>query len=502
MERSGRPVRWWPLFVIMGLTVLGLLATWILDLGQRQNRVALIVLIGILATLLGLIWLLFLSRLRWRVKFGMLAIFGVCVAIFVYLFPFQGFSGDLIPLFAWRFQESEHVSGDASVLAARVSDSAQFLGPNRNGVLTEVRLQTDLDAHPPRLIWRRPVGAGWSSFAVVGDSAVTQEQEETWEKVVCYALETGEMKWEYRYEARYDTPPAGVGPRATPTISGDRVYTVGSTGVLNCLDFETGEGIWTVDLFTAHDSTPPVWGYSVSPLVYGDLVIVSAGGAVAYHKESGEVAWIGKRTLSGYSSPMLATFDGVEQLVLFNHGLVTAHDPLTGTLFWEQSWPSESTQCVAQPLPVGDDRVIVSTSYGVGTKLFQVSRNSTGEFDVSTIWETKRLKAKFTSIIHHEGHLYALDDGIFACVRVSDGARRWKRGRYGHGQTLFVSGVLLVLSEPGDLVLLEPNSETHKEYSRFPVLEGRAWNTPALAGDYLLVRNDREAACYQLATVD
>ncbi len=172
---------------------------------------------------------------------------------------------------------------------------------------------------------------------------------------------------------------------------------------------------------------------------------------VAYHRETGEVAWIGYRTKSGYSSPFLTTLAGVEQIVIFNQGLVTAHDPLSGELLWMQPWPT-AVECVSQPVPLSDDKLLVSSGYGVGAKLFQISRNLTGEFNVSTIWETIYLKAKFTNIIYYNNYLYGLDDGIFACVNPADGTRQWKRGRYGHGQTLLISDVLLVLTESGEVV--------------------------------------------------
>ena len=240
-------------------------------------------------------------------------------------------------------------------------------------------------------------------------------------------------------------------------------------------------------------------GCSISPLVLGELVIVSAGGAVAYHRETGEIVWTGYRVQSGYSSPFLTTLAGVDQIVIFNQGLVTAHDPSSGELLWKQPWPI--VECVAQPVPLPNDKLLVSTGYGVGAKLFQISRNPTDEFNVSLIWETISFKAKFTNIIHHNGYLYGLDDGIFACVNPADGTRQWKRGRYGHGQTLLISDVLLVLTESGEIVLVEPDPENHIEHARFEALKGRTWNTPAIVGSYLLVRNDQEAACYQLPVI-
>lgn len=505
MEQTPKSIRWWPLYVVIILAIVGVLVTWITDAGHRQDKILLTTLIVIVTIILGILWLLFLSEMRGRVKYLALAVIAVGVLIGANLFQFKGFSGDLVPIFEWRWQERQTTflsrSENAPDPPVSTTDYPQFLGQHRNGVISTTRLNLDWEASPPKLVWRRPVGAGWSGFAIAGNSAITQEQKDNREKVVCYALHTGDVKWTHQDYAKYNTPPAGLGPRATPTISGNRVYTVGSTGILNCLDFETGEQLWTTNIFEEHEATAPPWGVSISPLVFGEFVVVSAGGAVAYNRETGEVAWIGYRTQSGYSSPFLTTFAGVEQIVIFNQGLVTAHEPLSGKLLWKQPWPMP-VECVSQPVPLPDDQLLVSSGYGIGAKLFQISRNPTDEFNVSTIWETIYLKAKFTNIIYYEGYLYGLDDGIFACINPTDGTRQWKRGRYGHGQTLLISDVLLVLTESGEVVLVDPNPNNHIEYARFAPLKGRTWNTPALVGDYLLVRNDREAACYQLPTLN
>ncbi len=502
MEQKHRPIRWWPLFALPCLAVLGIAVVWMLDAGHRQDKVFLTFTIIILATLLGFLWLLGFSRLSWRIKLITCATVALTVFIGTSLFQFKGFSGDLVPLFEWRWQQKRSVfqadSNSTTDPQTETTNYPQFLGPNRNGVVTSIKLNPDWETHPPKLMWRRPVGAGWSGFAVVGNTAITQEQENDWEKVVAYDLHTGEILWTHQDRARYYTAPAGLGPRATPTIAGNRVYTLGATGIFNCLDLETGEQLWTKNIFEENNAKPPPFGISISPLVLDDLVIVSAGGAVAYHKKTGEIAWIGHRIQSGYSSPMLTTLAGIEQVVIFNRGLITAHEPLTGKLLWKQPWVKSYTEYVAQPVPLPDDQLLFSTGYGVGAKLFQISRNDTDKFNVIPIWETIYLKAKFTNIIYHEGYIYGLDDGIFACINPSDGTRQWKRGRYGHGQTLLISNLLLVSTESGDIVLIEPDPENHKELARFNALEGKTWNTPALTGSYLLVRNDQEAACYQL----
>lgn len=502
MSSINKRTRWWPLLIIVLLAILGIGVLWGLNAEDREGKGVMTISILILALFLGVLWLLFLSRLAWHLRLFTLLMIAVVLVLCGALFRIRGVRGDLMPIVEWRWtnETTNPVSVSTEQRITSTTDYPQFLGPNRNAVVTTLEIERDWEKHPPKLIWRQPIGAGWSAFAVVGNSAITQEQDGDWEMVVCYDLSTGDVKWSHRDEARYDSALAGLGPRATPTISGNKVYTLGSTGILNCLNFQTGEQLWTTNIFKENDAQPPPWGVSISPLIYGELVIVSAGGPVAYHKDRGEIIWQGHRTGTGYSSPLLTTLAGTRQLLIFNQGLITSHEPTTGKLFWKRTWPSRA-ECVSQPLPLSDDKLFVSTAYGVGGKLFQLRRNPDGDFNVSLIWETIHLKAKFTTVIPHQGYLYGLDDGIFACVNPTDGSRQWKRGRYGHGQVLLVGDVLLVLTESGELVLVEPSPAELIELARHKVLTGRTWNTPALAGSYLLVRNDQEAACYQLPTV-
>ncbi len=505
MTLEKKSIRLWPLYIIVSLAVLAIIIVWLMDAGHRQDRVMLTQMILIIAAILGIVWLMVLSRVNWRIRLIAFGVFAFTVVSFAALFRFDGFSGDLAFKFEWRWRKATQRSVGSldtqDTPTHLLTDFPQFLGPNRDATVTNIKLNTDWENTPPKLVWKQPIGDRWSGFAVVGESAITQEQEGEWEKVVCYDLLTGQEKWTHKDRARYYTPLGRLGPRATPTIDGERVFTIGSTGILNCLDFDTGNQIWTTNIFEENNAEPPPWGVSVSPLVYQNLVIVSAGGAVAYYKETGDIAWKGQRAKSAYSSPVLLTLAGTEQIVLFDHGLVTSHEPTTGELLWEQPWPT-AVECVAQPTPLPGGKLLVSTAYGIGTKLFQISKSNQSEkFNVNLIWETIFLKAKFTTIIYYKDHVYGLDDGIFTCLNSVDGTRKWKRGRYGHGQTILISDVLLVLTEDGKVVLLETNPASHQELAQFQVLSGQTWNNPALAGNYLLVRNNREAACYLLPTM-
>jgi outer membrane protein assembly factor BamB len=387
-------------------------------------------------------------------------------------------------------------------VSAKAGDYPQFLGADRNGSIPGVRLDDDWAARRPRLVWRRAIGAGWSGFAVAGGVAITQEQRGTREMVVAYTLADGKPKWSHEDDALYTSTMAGDGPRATPAISRGRVFTLGSTGLLNCLDVETGKAIWRRDIGADNDSALPDFGRSSSPLVVDDLVVVSVGGSagrslVAYHRESGAPVWRGGDDLASYSSPILATLGGVRQIVVLNQSSVAGHDPATGRVLWSHAWP-RTAPSVAIPLVVSSTRVLLSAGYGVGSRLLEIASDGEG-LTQTLVWESPRLKAKFTNPVVLEGFVYGLDDGVLVCLDAATGERRWKSGRYGHGQTLLAGNRLIVQTEDGDIVLVDPRPDAHRELGRFTAFAQKTWNPPALAGRFLLLRTDAEAALYELA---
>jgi outer membrane protein assembly factor BamB len=480
---------------------------------HRQGRIADTFRVLSWASALLLLWLLLASRLPWRKRLGILGLVAVAGGIGAALVRVRGFTGDRVPILAWRWSapadetlagESRSAVGPAGERAiSGEADYPGFLGPRRDATVKGVTLERDWGAHPPVELWRRPIGAGWSAFAVAGDFAVTQEQRGEDELVSAYDLATGEPLWTHADPVRYADPQAGIGPRATPTLHGDRVVALGATGILNVLSLRTGERLWSRDTRAQSGAEGPPWGVAASPLILEDRVIVPAGGPggrslVAYDLATGEIAWSGGDDPPGYGSPVRAELAGVAQLLVFNGAALSAHDPGDGRVLWRQPWP-RGTENVSQPVLLPGDRVFLASGYDVGARLFEVSAAS-GSLQARTVWESRGLKAKFTNVVLHDGYLYGLDDGILVCLDPADGSRKWKRGRYGHGQVLLVDDLLLVQAESGEVVMVEPRPDAHRELGRFPALRDKTWNHPALAGDRLLVRNDREAACYRLPT--
>jgi outer membrane protein assembly factor BamB len=350
-------------------------------------------------------------------------------------------------------------------------------------------------------MWRRPIGPGWSSFAVVGDRFYTQEQRGDAEVVSAYDLNTGDPVWKHHDAARFWESNAGAGPRATPMLSHGRVYTLGGTGILNALDARDGSVVWSRNAVSDTKATVPDWGIASSPLVVGDLIVAAtAGSLVAYDARTGEPRWFGPAHGWGYSSPHLLTIDGITQVVLLNGAGAIGVAASDGALLWKHEWASDG---ILQPGVVPGGDLLIGSGSGLaaqtGMSRISVTHEPRG-WTVKERWKSTGLKPYFSDFVVHAGHAFGFDGSILACVDLNDGARKWKGGRYGHGQLVLLSdqGVLLVLSEDGELALVNAASDKFTELARVPALQGKTWNHPVVVGNILLVRNGEEMAAFRL----
>jgi outer membrane protein assembly factor BamB len=495
-------------------------------------------------TFLVALWWLFLSGFAWKRRLVVFGTAAVLVAAYVGLFRFKGFSGDLVPGFEIRWQQfaerkaadywKDHGTSDPRIGGRpdSVADSSkpaddfdiqpgdwpQFAGPNRDGIARGLRVRTDWEQRPPLPVWRHPVGAGWSSFAIVGKYAFTQEQRGTFEGVVCYDAETGKEQWVYLEPGqRFSKSLAGVGPRATPTVAGSRVYTMGANGVFNSINAHDGRVVWQHAIVLEAGVKHLQWGMSGSPLVYDNLVVVNPGGPrskiagpetsgralLAYDRITGKEVWASGDCQAGYASPVLATLAGVRQVVLFDGVGVGGYDAATGKELWRSpEWTNQFDVNIAQPIILPGDAIFLSSGYGTGSALFDVKRSGS-TWTVTTRWTApNRFKLKFNTGVCRDGCVYGLDEGILACLDLATGKERWKSGRYGYGQVLLLENALLVISEEGDLVLVDVSPTGGRELAKFHAIDGKTWNHPAVSGSRLFVRNAEEATCYDLGPLE
>ncbi len=518
---------------------LELIAGQVIDQAVR-NIITLILAFSGLVSLL--IWFLRESGHSPMLKKGVSGGLAAAILLALATLRIERVSGDLVPEFAFRWQASRDTMLPSAAAAARATSQAgstwtatagdfpRFLGPNGNASLPDVAIGSDWQTNPPRLVWRQPIGAGWSGFATFGKHAVTLEQRGDDEAITCYSLQTGELEWIVAVPTRHETVLGGVGPRSTPTIREGVVYATGATGWLHAIDGATGTVRWRKDVLAdlgidrAVHAAAVAWGRAGSPLVTDSVVIVPAGGPrqgvaaaadgtaatdpataafvslAAYDRSTGERVWLAGTEQIAYASPQLFSVAGREFVLTVNEAHVAAYNPGTGEAVWQFPWPghSNSDASCSQPHPLDGNRLFISKGYGVGAAVFAINHSDAGWL-IEPVWQQANLlKTKFTNVAIHAGHAYGLSDGILECVRLTDGKRAWKRGRYGQGQVLLVGETLLVQAESGEVVAVPATPERPTELGRLDAIEGQTWNNLCLAGNLLLVRNAEEAACYEL----
>lgn len=461
-------------------------------------------------------------RPRWQRVVFFLAPF-TPVFVFLSLYRITNVTGSLEPQFRWRWSDTHAslpqpapVSSDIQTVADLATttpdDYPQFLGPNRDQTVDGVTYATNWNERPPRQVWRQPIGAGWSSFAAVNGYAVTQEQREEEELVSCYEIATGKLLWAQPVTARHDTFLGGTGPRSTPTIHEGRVYALGATCILRCLQGNTGEELWRHDLakeFQIGDDGGVAWGRSPSPLIVDELLVLPVGGAAggpfvtiaAWDRVTGELRWKAGDRQTGYASPTLATLNGVRQILLVAENQLLSVSP-QGDVLWTYEWPGNSTAAanVTNAVAIGQEQVFVSKGYGAGAAVLRVHSSATGTWQVDEVWRnTGVMKTKFSNVIVHENCIFGLDDVMLECLEIETGRKRWKhRGSYGFGQIVRVGPGLMVMGEDGRISLFDASSDGVKELGQFAALDSKTWNNPCIYGRFLLVRNSEEAACYEL----
>jgi outer membrane protein assembly factor BamB len=359
------------------------------------------------------------------------------------------------------------------------------------------------------MVWRQPVGGGYASFVVVGPLVITIEQRRENEAIVAYDFDTGRERWIHQYPALFSEKLGGDGPRATPTVHEGKLYSLGATGELVCLDLATGRKIWSLNILEKNGSSNLAWGMSGSPLVYDDLVLVNPGNQkgtadsrsiAAFELAEGKPLWSSGTTQAGYASPMLATLCGLRQIIIFDAAGLAGYDAQGGRELWRVPWTSDHDINAAQPVILAEDRLLISSSSGAA--LIQVARDG-DRWTADEKWRNRKLKCGYANPIVYEGHVYGLDENILACLGLESGKQLWKSrgGQYGHGQMLLSHDLLVVLAETGELALVDASPQAFRELGRIQAIEGKTWNNPVLVGPRIFVRNHLEMAAYDLPIV-
>ena len=398
----------------------------------------------------------------------------------------------------------------------------QWRGPNRDGVSGEVGILKAWPPNGPKMLWRVPLGEGFSGISVSQGRVYTMFSKGDDEFVVCLDATDGREIWRFRSDSTYYEYEGGNGPRSTPTIDGDLLFAISAQGKLYALNAASGQEVWSHDLPRKFGSKMPRWGYSISPLVDGESLLVEIGGKgeksiVALNKNSGDVIWSSHEDKLGYSSPIAITVDGVRQIIFLTGTNLVSVSPTDGTIYWKYSWQTRGRLGfdvnAATPVFIPPDKVFISTGYGTGAAVLQLrafvspddDRATTGQVKanrdavrIEEIWKSPIMENKLASSVLYENHLYGFDNSILKCIEVNTGEEKWKSRGFGMGTVILADGHLILLSGQGKLGLAEATPAGYIEKASAKVLSGRCWTVPTLANGKLYVRNLEEIVCLDM----
>lgn len=394
------------------------------------------------------------------------------------------------------------------VLVAAAADWPQFLGLHRNGTSPETDLAASWPRKGPPLLWEKDVGDGYSGPVVAGDRLILFYAVGKDDVVDCLDAKTGKEIWKTSYTSGYtDDYGKGDGPRATPLIAGNRVYTLGAAGHLSAFAMSDGKRHWQTVLPEKYEIRKGFFGVATSPLLGGDHLLINVGGKdgagiVAFDKDTGKEVWKATDQQASYSSPVLAKIDGVRHALFFTREGIVSLDPATGKERFSRRWRARIDASVNAAAPVvAGDLVFVSSSYNTGALVLRLKKDG-----VEEVWKGDEiLSCHFNTPVAKDGFLYGIDgrqEGRttrLVCVELKTGKLRWAQERYGCASIILANGHLILLTEDGDLVLAEANPDAYKEKARATILKTPPCRAEiALANGRLYARDGKKLGCWDL----
>lgn len=392
-----------------------------------------------------------------------------------------------------------------SKLAA--DDWPQFLGPNRNGISAETKLVETFPKEGPEILWRLPLGVGMSNLAVSGGQAFTLYQNEESQLLTAIDVKTGKQVWEVVIAPAYENA-MGNGPRATPAVKDGVVYAFSGEGVLVAADTKTGKLAWAVNAAKELYGKVMDYGMASSPLVIGDNVVVQPGShrgtVAAFNIKDGKLVWAAANGNAGYSSPIVATLAGKEQIVALAGAEVLGIDPADGTVLWKHDFETEYDCNTATPLILDESTLLVSAGENHGSAILKITETD-GTLTATSEWESigkdSILRAEWQTPVVSDGHLYGFDNmgsagpiTNFVCVRLSDQEQVWKEDRYGKCNLILADGKLFISTMRGELVIAKASAKAYEETGR-AVIFGMTRQAPVIADGKLYLRDDKEVVC-------
>jgi outer membrane protein assembly factor BamB len=391
--------------------------------------------------------------------------------------------------------------------------SPQWRGASRAGVAPAGSFRTNWEQAPPKELWRQPIGGGYGSCSVVGGKLYVQDKKDGQERVVCLNAENGFPVWSYSYDAGQAGSDASyaIGPRATPTVAGNWVYTVGGSGKLLTLHVENGIPTqkWDHELLSEFEAPLPQWGVACSPLLLGDLLIVTPGGkkgaVVAFDSGTGAVRWTAGTNPPGYSSPVAASIGGQDVVFAFMGDALLAVRASDGAVTSTYKWPTQHKGNIATPLVVDNEYVFISSAYKAGCALLRAEKRDAGValIEVYARRDHKAFQSHLATAVFRDRHLFGTDgergsNGL-RCVTLATGQKvdGWDGSELGQASVILAGDHLLAQTAGGDLMLIEANPKAFKTVgSVSKVLSGKNnWASPTLVDGRIYVRDEQHVVC-------
>lgn len=381
------------------------------------------------------------------------------------------------------------------------ADWPQFRGPRQDGVSLEKGLLRSWPESGPKVLWKKPIGGGFSTVTAVGDSLYTMAIEGESEAAYRLREADGEVVWRVPLGPVFPET-FGNGPRSTPTVDGDVVYALSATGRLHALKARDGARLWEVDLTKEYGSPTPTRGFAGSPLIDGDLLLLEAGGpegkaVVALDKKTGKLRWSALDGKAGYVTPLAVTIDGVRQYIFVRTAggdIVSLRED--GQVHWQYAWKVGG---IASPLFLPPNRIFASASDDIGAVLLEIGK-ADGKATVREVWNSRVMKNHFSSSLLYEGHIYGFDNASLKCIVAETGEQKWVQRGYGKGSLIAADGLLYILSDQGQLILAEATPEGFREKGKLKVMEGKTWTSPVLSRGRLYLRDDDEMIVLDVRT--
>ena len=394
------------------------------------------------------------------------------------------------------------LSLSATVSNQSSTDWPQWRGPNRDGKSAETGLLTQWPAAGPPLAWKAGgAGTGYSSMSIAAGKLYTVGSRGGTEYVHAFDVATGKKLWEAANGDEYSND-RGNGPRSTPTIDGNRLYVLGASGDLTCLEAATGKRVWSVNVLDQFGGSNPRWGLSESPLVLGNRVLVNAGGPsasiVALDKGTGKVIWKSGSDGAGYSSAVVQKVGNTQQAIFFTASRAQGVDVNDGRILWEYSNVANRVANIATPV-VKDNFVFLSSDYGTGAALLKLEPNGKG-VTATEVYFTKDMRNHHSSSILVGDHLYGFSSAILTALRFADGVTAWKDRSVGKGSLAFADGHLYLFSENGVVGLAEASPAGYREKGRFTIQQAGlpTWAHPVISGGRLYIRDQDTIYAYNV----